>query len=302
MASSGSYTWRTILAVFAVASVVLLPACGSESSGEGAKPRSDSAPAASTPDPGRIYEANAMVLEEGSHGPKLCLGGVLTSLPPQCGDVPIANWDWEAVEGEEAAGGAIWGKYHVAGSFDGQTFTVSEVRPYEDDRAAAGSDPDLASPCPTPTGGWRELEHATQADVQPADSYAASQPDYVSSWITQLDPTTLELGPVIFNAVFTDGAKRHEAGIRKVWSGPLCVVARDGPSARELRRIRREAEASLPALGLRMLWSQGPSVPGVEPVIEIGVGVDADGQGQAGLDARFGAGVVRLTSALRPAS
>jgi hypothetical protein len=51
-----------------------------------------------------------------------------------------------------------------------------------------------------------------------------------------------------------------------------------------------------------MLWSQGPSVPGEEPVIEIGVVVDADSQGQAALNARFGAGVVRLTSALRPAS
>jgi hypothetical protein len=50
-----------------------------------------------------------------------------------------------------------------------------------------------------------------------------------------------------------------------------------------------------------MLWSQGPGVPGVEPVIEIGVVVDVDGQGQAALDAQFGAGVVRLISALRPA-
>jgi len=108
--------------------------------------------------------------------------------------VPIANWDWKAVEGKEAAGGAIWGSYHVEGSYDGQTFTVSEVRPYEADPATAGPDPNLASPCPTPAGGWPEPEHATQhatqADVQPADSYAASQPDYVSSWITPLDPTT----------------------------------------------------------------------------------------------------------------
>jgi len=107
---------------------------------------------------------------------------------------------------------------------------------------------------------------------------------------------------VIFNAVFTHDPERHETEIRKVWSGPLCVVARDGLNACELRQIRREAEARLSELGLRMLWSQGLGCPGVEPVIEIGVVVDVDGQGQAALDARFGAGVVRLISALRPAS
>jgi hypothetical protein len=24
----------------------------------------------------------------------LCLGAMAMSYPPQCGDVPIANWDW----------------------------------------------------------------------------------------------------------------------------------------------------------------------------------------------------------------
>ena len=81
--------------------------------------------------------------------------------------------------------------------------------------------------------------------------------------------------------------------------GPLCIVERDVPTADELARIRKEAEASLDELGLQMLWSAGP---GVEPIIEIGVVVDVEGKGQAALDARFGAGVVRLIPALKPAS
>jgi hypothetical protein len=48
-----------------------------------------------------------------------------------------------------------------------------------------------------------------------------------------------------------------------------------------------------------MLWSAGP---GVEPIIEIGVVVDVEGKGQAALDARYGARVVRLIPALKPAS
>lgn len=101
----------------------------------------------------------------------------------------------------------------------------------------------------------------------------------------------LEFGPVIVNAIFIGERGRHEAEIRNVWSGPLCVVERAVPSARELARIRREAEAAVDTLGLRMLWSQGP---GVEPTIEIGVVLDAGGRAQAVLDARYGPGVVRL--------
>jgi hypothetical protein len=87
--------------------------------------------------------------------------------------------------------------------------------------------------------------------------------------------------------------------MRKVWGGPLCVVERDVPTADELARIRKEAEASVDELGLQMLWSEGPDV---EPVIEIGVVVDVGGNGQAALDDRYGIGVVRLTPSLKPAS
>ncbi len=38
-----------------------------------------------------LNEATAVVLESGRHGPMLCLGTILESLPPQCGDVRIAN-------------------------------------------------------------------------------------------------------------------------------------------------------------------------------------------------------------------
>ena len=277
-------------------SALFLAACGA---GDPSSSAADEPPATvSAPDPDQLYEVNTTVLEDRTHRPMLCLSGILESLPPQCGNVPIANWDWQAVSGEERLSGTIWGIYHVVGSYDGKAFTPIAVGPFKED-ASGPTDSDFSSPCPEPEGGWSGLEQATQEDARQAAAYARSQPDYVTSWVTHLEPAQAEFGPVIVNAVFTGDRERHEAGIREVWGGPLCVVEREVPSADELSRIRKEAEASLDDLGLKMLWSAGPSV---EPVIEIGVVVDVEGKGQGALDARYGTGIVRLIPALKPAS
>jgi hypothetical protein len=120
----------------------------------GERPDSDSARSASEPaaagsrlDQGPLYEVNTTVLEDGTHGPMLYLGGIATSLPPQCGEVPIADWNWRAVEGEEALGGTTWGKFHVVGAYDGENFTPTEVGPYAEDASASAQEIDFASPC-----------------------------------------------------------------------------------------------------------------------------------------------------------
>ncbi|MGI8607055.1 MAG: hypothetical protein ACR2L0_07880, partial [Gaiellaceae bacterium] len=262
------------LAVPAGLLVLLLAACGAGEPGAAEV----GPPSASTP--ASVYEVGATVLESRGgpfpeHGPMLCLGAIADSYPTQCGDVPIVNWNWETVEGEERAGGAFWGKYHVVGTCDGETFTVTEVGPYEVDPPRSGSDIDFSSPCQEPAGGWVALDPklGTQEHVSGASAYAESQPDVVTSWITQLD----ELGQVLFNAVFTRDIKRHEAEIRKRWPGPLCVVEGAGPTMRELDRIRAEAEAYVAGeLGLRTL---GSSSGGVEPGIEIDVVADPAGAG-----------------------
>src|SRR5215218_9391648 len=59
-----------------------------------------------------------LVLENGSHGPQLCLGAIATSLPPQCGGPDIANWDWAKVSGESSVAGTTEGSYIVIGHFD----------------------------------------------------------------------------------------------------------------------------------------------------------------------------------------
>ena len=282
---------------------LLLTACGAGTPDTRATgTREAERPPASQPEPAQVYEANGMVCDDGERGPMLWLGGIALVLgPPQCSGIPLVNWDWQAIEREERESGTTWGSYHVVGRYDGKTLAVTEVGPYEDDPPVFGTDPDTTSPCDEPEGGWAvpDPAHNTQNDVGAAAAYARSQPDYSTSWNIHLQPDLLEFSPVVFNAVFTGEAERHEAEIRKVSNGPLCVLSRDVPTARESRRIRKDVEAGLDELGLQMLWSAGP---GVDPVIEIGVVADVGGKAQATFDARYGPGIVRVIPALRPAS
>ncbi|HTE70326.1 MAG TPA: hypothetical protein VK942_16470, partial [Actinomycetes bacterium] len=68
--------------------------------------------------PEQRYETTATVLESRDHGPELCLGVVANSLPPQCRGLPIPNWRWDQVDGQESHGGATWGEYHLVGTYD----------------------------------------------------------------------------------------------------------------------------------------------------------------------------------------
>ena len=289
---------RTFALSLVVTSALALTACGTGEPGGavGSTSAADEPPAPSADAP-QLYEASATVLDA-TDGPMLCLGGILLSLPPQCGDVRIANWDWDAVGGERSMDGTTWGGYHVVGRFDGEVFTVAEVGPFEE--------PDVPeayvyeNPCPEPEGGWvaPDPEHNTQEEARRAHAYARSQPDYVIAWNDHLDKELQEFSPVVFVAVFTGQADRHETAIREVWDGPLCVVERDVPTAQELAQIRKEVEARLPDLGLKLL---GSDTGGLPPMVFIDVVADADGRAQALVDDEYGPGIVRILPALRPA-
>jgi hypothetical protein len=280
---------RAVVFLILAAFVLFLAACGTGTQPAGnSGTEQDAPPGTSEQAQGSLFQVSATVLEDRNHGPMLCLGAMLMSLPVQCGDVPITNWDWRQVE-KERMSGTISGSYHVVGRYDGKAFTVVEVGPYDPDfRPADGTYPEATSPC-------REMAGGPQEDIHAADAYARSRPDYVTSWVTHLDAR--EAGPVILNVVFTGDRERHLEARWKAWRVPICVIERNVPTARELTRIRREVEASLHELGLQMLWSTGPDI---EPIIQIGVVVDVEGRAQAALDARYGSGVVRLIPALKP--
>ncbi|WP_404433033.1 hypothetical protein LG299_02005 [Microbacterium lacus] len=57
---------------------------------------------------------------------ELCLGAIMESYPPQCSGVPITNWTWDDIDGSENSGEVTWGAYAVQGTYDGESFTVTE--------------------------------------------------------------------------------------------------------------------------------------------------------------------------------
>lgn len=141
-----------------------------------------------------LHAGSGTVLESPEHGPELCLGPIATSLPPQCGGVPLVGWQWEAVSGEESAIGTTWGSYSVTGSFDGEVLTVTEppgepVDPAGPGAATAEEDP-FATACPEPAGGWRAVDPARSGEetVQAANAYAMHQSDLAAFWVDYLGP------------------------------------------------------------------------------------------------------------------
>ncbi len=65
------------------------------------------------------------VLDAGGD-PQLCLGAIAESYPPQCSGIPLEGWTWDGVDGAESSGDVTWGAYAVMGTYNGETFTVSQ--------------------------------------------------------------------------------------------------------------------------------------------------------------------------------
>jgi hypothetical protein len=278
-----------------LAPLLMATACGGiERSDDGSGPRGDTGGQ-------QRYEATGIVLENEDQGPMLCLGTILDSLPPQCGDVPISNWSWDEVPREERLAGTTWGQYHLVGTYDGDTFAVIETgppQPQPDDRG----DP-IDTPCPEPGGGWTVADpsRTSMADHQAASRSASADPDFAGLWIDYVeepDPDAPEdpgTEGMILNVAFTGDIERHRAELGGLWGGPLCVVQHPRTEA-ELQRIQNDLEPSAEELGIQVLWS---SIEVVENVVEVGV-VAIDAQGRAALDDRYGAGATRPVPALTP--
>lgn len=246
-----------------------------------------------------LLEASALVLENAEHGPELCVGAVLDSFPPQCGDVPIVGWDWDKVGGEKRVSSTIYGRYHVVGRYDGTSFTLTEApgppEPFE------GPSVEFETPCPKPHDK-PDPSKTSQEDFESAIETAQSSPDFAALWIDaamvgapgeeyQDTPNTM------LNAAFTGDLALHEAELRKHWGGYLCVSQREHTSA-ELRAIQSELHTVARDLGMRLLSVGADEYQGF---VELTV-VFGDEQDQAALDARYGKGLVKLFSRLKPVS
>lgn len=299
-------------ALATTALLLALTGCGDDG---GEVTAGDDPPATTAPvEPGQRYTATTTVLESAEHGPQLCLGGVATSYPPQCGGPDIAGWEWDAVEGEESSNGTTWGDYTVTGNWDGERLTLTEPatapEPITDETdGGSGGAMDLSTPCPPPSGGWAVVDPATatQDGLDAAIAYAQDQPEHAGVWVDQSinpasDDPTIDTGDpsgaalmndptlLILNLRFTGDPEAHEEAVRAVWGGSLCLSAAEHTQA-ELQQVQQELQESLDPFTLSIDETRG------KVVAQVAVADDAV---QAELDERYGAGVVELVGALRP--
>jgi hypothetical protein len=246
-----------------------------------------------------VYEANATVIDAGG-APELCLGSIADSLPPQCGGIELRGWNWSNVSGEQHASGTTWGEYHVVGSFQGSSFSVSSASAGEPP-SPDGIDP-FRSPCPEPVGGWVDEDPSRTSDDDrlAAMHVAEDSPDHTGVWIDNLHEDAGLDGPsrYVLNATFTADLPRHERDLRAVWGGPLCVSASDLPFS-ELSRIQKAlSDGGTDAVGLKMTWSNIDVMAGR---VELGV-VLVTPEMQAAVDEAYGVGTVRVVPAMTPVS
>ncbi|WP_146605104.1 hypothetical protein [Jiangella anatolica] len=257
-------------------------------------------------DPGQAYTGFFTVLENAEHGPQLC-SVVAESFPPQCGGPDVLGWNWDEAPNVTSESGVTWGYYAVTGTWDGTALTLTE--PPLDGAATSpvvpdGTVPDFTSPCEPPAGGWAVVDAATatQAAQDAALAHAAEQPDYAGAWIDQsINPASGQETPdegamndptqLVLNVRFTGDLERHEAELRAIWGGALCVSAAEH-TEQELLEIQEEVLAELGD------QASGGGTDVTTGTIVVDVIVD-DGL-QERLDEQYGEGLIRVSAALRP--
>ena len=279
-------------------------ACGQSAGGDSSAARSPGE------QPGELI-ARATVLEDRSHGAQLCLGGILESLPPQCGGPDLIGWDWDAVTGFDAVGDTRWGEFVVIGTYDRAAATFTLTRPavpaeeYDGAGLPAGQDPEaeLRTPCPEPDGGWRVLDPALTSEGSLIQTIRAARarPDFGGLWVDQSINPAMTDGKtanderrlndparLILNVSVTGDPEVAEAELRQTWGGALCV-RRSGHTERELRRIQARV-SSLPDFLSSAVANDRVAVTVVWD----------DGTLQAAFDEQYGAGVIAVSFALQP--
>jgi hypothetical protein len=243
------------------------------------------------------FRVAAWVLEDKHHGPQLCVA-VEDTNPPQCDGLDISAWTWDGLK-HNSARTTKWGTYLITGTFDGRTFKLTE--PAKANNGSLNPEPrtpDFTSPCPAPAGGWKPVDpiNTTHNALQAAQGMVNADPDFAGLWIDQKptpnDPATPANDPakLVLNVRFTKDLTRHEAEIRKVWGGALCV-SQAKHSVAELDKIRADL-ASEPGV-------TDASTDIVTGTVEVDVFVATQAR-QRDLDAKYGQGLVNLAGALEP--
>lgn len=246
------------------------------------------------------FRTFATVLQSAEHGPQFC-HAVQTSLPPGCGGPAVAGWDWDTVK-SESAGGSRWGSYVLVGTFDGKTFTLTEPAVVDDGSIKRPTPriPELITPCPEPSGGWRPVDpaKATNPAYEATTVRAEAENGFGGLWIDQqyLDDKTAETEAAndparfILNVTTTGDVAALERKLREIWGGSLCV----SKAARTEAQLLTVQAALTDVPGM---VSNGPDITSGQLVVDLRV---ATTELQRELDERFENGTVRLQGAMAP--
>lgn len=278
-------TLRPVIAALLLA--LPLAACSTEDEMRAVDPAATGEPstgtpseAAPTPVPdGPVRTSGLVTVLDPGTGPQLCLGAVAESYPPQCGGPAIEGFEWGDVGFEEASG-VRWGTYALTGTFDGTTFTATDAIPaalYD----AMAEPPQMPPGAACETPATTDTAMATPEDLDATLAAASALPGYATAWLT---------GNTI-NVAVTEDAAGAESALRETWGGPLCVTTVERTDA-DLNAINQELQAALPTL-----LTSGSFAP---DTLDAQVVFD-DGSIQEWVDATYGEGLVRVSSALQPA-
>ena len=280
------------------ACAVVLAGCGTaQVDGEpGAGATSDGATSTSTTPGGDLMTGQGLAIETPQAGVALCLGPVAESFPPQCQGIPLVGLDWAAVADRQTASGVTWGQVKVVGTYDGQTFTLTEppavptfsIEP--DNGTGATPFPQL---CDDPyRGGEEGFVPQSAEDMATREAFGAfveGYEGYVGSWLSD--------GVASYNVLVRGDPEEAWADFRQEWPGGLCVEQRsEAASAATLL----QAQKSLPDAGVEGLQTSSPSMDGV---LEVGVLVADQVTTDAVLEAVSGlltAEQVEITGSLTP--
>ncbi len=233
-------------------------------------------PPAPVPD-GEVRTSGLVTVLDAGTGPEMCLGAVAESYPPQCGGPAVEGFEWGDV-GAEEANGVTWGQYALTGTYDGTTFTVTDAIPaalYDvmAEPDAGGLEPACGDAAAT------DQDRATPEDLDATLAAASALPTYATAWLSN--------GTI--SVAVTGDAEGAEAALRETWGGLLCVTTVERTDA-DLNVVNTELQEGL---GEQLLTS-GSSAP---DSLDARVVYD-DGSIQEWADATYGAGLVRVSSAL----
>ena len=255
-----------------------------------------------------LFEYVGTVLESDDRGPRACAGFVLTSLPPQCGGLPLVDFDWDAVPWAETAAGSTWADVLLTGRFDGERFIVTAppilIPAYY--FVETSYDEFFIPPCDTPSGGWSDLRPQGTNAIS-AQNYAQAQPDFGEHWLYRPIESRDEVVQVF---TFTGDLAAHTSALEALYDGAICVGL--APRSRaELNAILEDLQELLwsSEARARAVYVGYPGLPEGAPITNINgirstvnasvMAVVDEAEVQAWLDSLFGEGVVVLSTVLK---